>query len=85
MLIVLGYNIRKLFKYYSGNLKTEFWKAPEDLNEEKFKKPSSKRLNNKVNKRERNLSTKKRKENININKRDCEVPNLRVRFFHSPL
>ena len=32
----------------------------------------------------RNLSTKKRKENININKRDCEVPNLRVRFFHSP-
>ena len=61
MLIVLGYNIRKLFKYYSGNLKTEFWKAPEDLNEEKFKKPSSKRLNNKVNKKEKKSVNEKAK------------------------
>lgn len=61
MLIVLGYNIRKLFKYYSGNLKTEFWKAPKDLNEEKFKKPSSKRLNNKVNKKEKKSVNEKAK------------------------
>ena len=61
MLIILGYNIRKLFKYYSGNLKTEFWKAPEDLNEEKFKKPSSKRLNNKVNKKEKKSVNEKAK------------------------
>lgn len=61
MLIILGYNIRKLFKYYSGNLKTEFWKAPKDLNEEKFKKPSSKRLNNKVNKKEKKSVNEKAK------------------------
>lgn len=44
MLVLLGYNIRKLFKYYSGNLKTEYWKAPDNLTEEQFKKPSAKRL-----------------------------------------
>lgn len=44
MLVALGYNIRKLFMYYSGNLKTEYWKAPDNLTAEQFKKPSAKRL-----------------------------------------
>ena len=51
ILVALGYNIRKLFMYYSGNLKTEYWKAPDNLTEEQFKKPSGKRLENKVNKK----------------------------------
>ena len=60
MLVALGYNIRKLFMYYSGNLKTEYWKAPDNLTEEQFKKPSAKRLENKVNK----------KKNESINEKD---------------
>ena len=51
MLVALGYNIRKLFMYYSGNLKTEYWKAPDKLTKEQFKRTSSKRLENKVNKK----------------------------------
>lgn len=33
MLVALGYNIRKLFMYYSGNHKTEYWKALDNLTE----------------------------------------------------
>lgn len=62
MLVVLGYNIRKLFKYYSGNLKTEYWKAPDNLTEEQFKKPSAKRLENKVN-RKKNKSVNEKSKN----------------------
>ena len=51
MLVVLGYNIRKLFKFYSGNFKKEYWKAPEGLNEETFKKPNAKRLSNSASKK----------------------------------
>lgn len=51
MLMVLGYNIRKLFQYYNGKLKLKYWKAPEDIEPEKFKKPSAKRLSNRVNKK----------------------------------
>ena len=49
MLICLGYNIKKLFRFYSGNAKFEYWKAPDGLTAEKFKKPSAKRLSNKAN------------------------------------
>lgn len=65
MLVLLGYNIRKLFKYYSGNLKTEYWKAPDNLTEEQFKKPSAKRLENKTNK----------KKNRSINKKEYKYKN----------
>lgn len=61
MLTVLGYNIRKLFKYYSGHLKTEYWKAPEDLTQEFFKKPSAKRLENKVNRKKNKSVNEKAK------------------------
>ena len=50
MLVCLGYNIRKLFKYYSGQAKFEYWKAPVGLESEKFKKPSAKILSKKANK-----------------------------------
>ena len=50
MLVCLGYNIRKLFKYYSGQAKFEYWKAPVGLESEKFKKTSAKILSKKANK-----------------------------------
>ncbi|MDO5331619.1 MAG: transposase [Bacillota bacterium] len=51
MLTFLGFNIRKLFKFYSGNLKTAYWKAPTGMQAETFKKPSAKRLANTVNRK----------------------------------
>lgn len=50
MLVCLGYNIRKLFKYFDGNLKLDYWKAPVDIQPETFKKPSAKRLCNSASK-----------------------------------
>lgn len=50
MLVCLGYNIRKLFKFYDGTAKFVYWKAPNDLQSETFKKPSAKRLSNRANK-----------------------------------
>ena len=50
MLVCLGYNIRKLFKFFSRNAKFDYWKAPEDLKAENFKKPSAKRLSKKASK-----------------------------------
>lgn len=49
MLVCLGYNLRKYFKFLSGNAKFQYWKAPENLKPETFKKPSAKRLSNKAN------------------------------------
>lgn len=53
MLVCLGYNIRKLFRFYSGKAKFEYWKAPLDLEPETFKKPSAKRLSNRANKKKK--------------------------------
>ena len=50
LLISLGYNIRKLFKYFDNNNCFKYWIAPTNLIEEKFKKPSYKRLTNKIKK-----------------------------------
>ena len=50
MLVCLGYNIRKLFRFYSGKAKFDYWKAPIDLEPESFKKPSAKRLSNRAQK-----------------------------------
>lgn len=84
MLVALGYNIRKLFMYYSGNLKTEYWKAHDNLTAEQFKRPSSKRLENKVNKRKISLLIKKIKKNISINKRAVKTQFLVSSFFTAP-
>lgn len=50
MLICLGYNIRKLFRHFEGKARFTYWTAPFELKEEKFKKPSAKRLSNKAKK-----------------------------------
>ena len=50
MLVCLGYNVRKLFKFYSGEAKFNYWKAPDNIQAEAFKKPSAKRLSKKASK-----------------------------------
>ena len=37
MLVCLGYTLRKLFKLIDGTAKMDYWKAPENLQAEKFK------------------------------------------------
>lgn len=51
MLICLGYNIRKLFRYFDGKAKYNYWIAPANLKTESFKKPSAKKLSKKVQKK----------------------------------
>lgn len=51
MLILLGLNVRKLFRCVEKKTSLDYWKAPEGLQPEKFKKPSAKRLANRVRKR----------------------------------
>ncbi len=50
MLVSLGYNFRKLFRFFDGNLKYEYWNAPSNLEPQKFKKPSALKLSKKANK-----------------------------------
>ena len=51
MLICLGYNIRKLFRYFDGKAKYNYWIAPANLKTESFKKPSAKKLSKKAQKK----------------------------------
>ena len=51
MLTFLGYNLRKLFKYFDGKAKFNYWIAPSNLKTENVKKPSAKRLSNRTNKK----------------------------------
>lgn len=51
MLVALGYNIRKLFRYYDGKAQFRYWVAPLDLKPESFKKPSAKRLSTRASKK----------------------------------
>lgn len=48
MLTALGANIRKYMKYCNSGLKNKYWTAPENTLPEKPKKPSAKRLANRV-------------------------------------
>lgn len=48
MLTALGLNTRKLFRFFEGKNPFSYWQAPEDLQPEKFKKPSAKRLANRI-------------------------------------
>lgn len=50
MLVLLGLNIKKLFKYYETNSVPKFWTAPDDIKPQIFKKPSAKRLSKKGSK-----------------------------------
>ena len=51
MMVCLGLNIRKLFKFYDGKSKIKYWTAPDDLQPETKKKPNAKRFSNKVTKK----------------------------------
>lgn len=51
MLILLGLNTRKFLRCLEKKTSLVYWKAPEGLQPEKFKKPSAKRLANRVKKR----------------------------------
>ena len=56
MLHLLGYAIRKLFRFFETDKKCNFWSAPSDLEPEKFKKPSTKRLAKKAANKDINSS-----------------------------
>ena len=49
MLVLLGLNIRKLFKFYETKSLPKFWEAPKELKPQEFKKPSAKKLSKKGN------------------------------------
>lgn len=51
MLICLGYNIKKLFRYFEGKAKFNYWIVPDNIMPESFKKPSAKRLSKKAQKK----------------------------------
>lgn len=51
MLTFLGYNIRKLFRYFEGKARFSYWTAPDNLQTEQKRKPSARRLSNRVNKK----------------------------------
>ena len=52
MLTALGHNIRKYLRYSEKGLSRKVWTAPEGTSPERFKKPSAKRLANRVKKRQ---------------------------------
>ena len=62
MLTYLGYNIRKLFRYFSGKAKFNYWVAPDNLNAELKRKPSAKRLANKANTQKKKTNNQKAKD-----------------------
>lgn len=60
MLVCLAYNVKKYFSFLSGKAKFDYWKAPDNLNGESFKKPSAKRLSKKSKKQiSKNEETKR--------------------------
>lgn len=63
MLICLGYNIRKLLKYYEGKGKFDYWIAPAQITPETFKKPSAKRLSKKASKGKQKSVNQEAKDN----------------------
>lgn len=64
MLTALGLNTRKLFRFLDGKNPFTYWRAPEGLQPETFKKPSAKRLANRI------LAAKKRVKQPNEIARD---------------
>lgn len=73
MLVCLGYNIRKLFKHFDGNAKFDYWKAPDNIKPETFKKPSAKRLSKKASKVKRKSVNEEAKSNYKYtNEKGCE-------------
>lgn len=74
MLVCLGYNIRKLFKHFDGNAKFDYWKAPDNIKPETFKKPSAKRLSKKASKVKRKSVNEEAKSNYKYtNEKSCKT------------
>lgn len=74
MLVCLGYNIRKLFKHFDGNAKFDYWKAPDNIKPETFKKPSAKRLSKKASKVKRKSVNEEAKSNYKYtNEKGCKT------------
>lgn len=72
MLECLGFNIRKLFNYYSGKAKLGYWKPPETLQAEEFKKPSAKKLSKKAQRKKLKSANQKAKDDYkNKKKKSC--------------
>ncbi len=63
MLVCLGFNIKKLSKYFNNESQPKYWKAPKNIEPEKFKKPSAKRLSNKALKKKNKSINQKVKDN----------------------
>ena len=59
MLNFLGHNIAKLFRYFESNKHPNFWVAPKNLDCQKIKKPSWKRLSKKGAKTNEKVNKKK--------------------------
>lgn len=55
MLTALGYNIRKFLRFVFKGFKDRYWEAPDGLKDEKFRKPSAKRLAKRANKRRQKM------------------------------
>lgn len=72
MLTYLGYNIRKLFRHFDGKAKFAYWKAPDNLLPEKPKKPSAKRLSNKVKKKKNKPGNQSSKDSYKYKKKKAE-------------
>ena len=51
MMVALGHNIRKFLRYSEKGLTSKYWEAPSGTEPEHFKKPSAKRLSNRITKR----------------------------------
>ena len=47
MLYFLGLNLAKLFRFFQTGSLNRFWKAPERLGPEEFRKPSARKLSKK--------------------------------------
>lgn len=62
MLTFLGYNIRKLFRFFEKKAKLDYWIAPDNLKPETKKKPSAKRLSKRA--------SKKKKKSVNDRAKD---------------
>lgn len=65
MLTALGMNIKK---YLNGVAKPKYWKAPPDIKPQVFKKPSAKRLANRVNKIREKQPNEKAKDSYKYRK-----------------
>lgn len=68
VLTFLGFNIRKLFRYYDRNLKTKYWTAPTDLKPEHFAKPSAKKLSKRANKKKAKTKNQEAKSSYKYKK-----------------